>query len=269
MSGWAELYGTNEKTVRRWTNRGREADPPELPPLAAPHEMELWYVRHHKQECPEKLKRSILQVAEKMAIASPVDAQDGTSAPLEIVPPPPAFVIASAPPAPGGNSLSIDDLESHAKAEYLRAYSEYLATRERRPVNPESNEYLVWQRDVRAAKSVYEDERENFNGFLSKVTRIRAEHGKFWSPDIVKSTLTEILSPLASSWRRQWKSRREDLPPALAARCPRLASAFAAIPQSEWEDFTDSTLDEDFAALQSGSVFEAIETATETASAAA
>jgi hypothetical protein len=52
---YESVYGTGLRQIHRWISAGKSANPPELPPLDAPHEMSAWWARHMKHRVPAKL----------------------------------------------------------------------------------------------------------------------------------------------------------------------------------------------------------------------
>lgn len=55
LKDYEPLYDTGERAIKRWVKTGREANPPELPPLDQPELMAAWWRRHMAQRVPAKL----------------------------------------------------------------------------------------------------------------------------------------------------------------------------------------------------------------------
>jgi hypothetical protein len=77
IASYETIYGTKARAMKRWIAIGRDATPPELPPLDDPPRMKMWWVRCMTQRVPDK----IVALA-KVPPADPALPTDASPGPL-------------------------------------------------------------------------------------------------------------------------------------------------------------------------------------------
>lgn len=119
---YSTIYGFEKRTIKRWIQTGRDANPPELPPLDDPAAMPGWWGKYMTWRVPDKI----------IAAASAAKAAEAPASQPVVVPVP--AVADSAPPPPPhieetgelGLQGSLDrlrDAERNAHAAYIAAVS--------------------------------------------------------------------------------------------------------------------------------------------------
>ncbi|PAW76831.1 MAG: hypothetical protein B9S32_13920 [Verrucomicrobia bacterium Tous-C9LFEB] len=88
-SEYAIIYGFEKRTIKRWIQTGREANPPELPPLDDPSAMPSWWGKYMTWRVPDKIIEAAraAKAAESPAPLSPVAVPVPIDSPLPPSPP--------------------------------------------------------------------------------------------------------------------------------------------------------------------------------------
>lgn len=71
LKEYAETYGFDERTVKRWVERGKAAEPMDLPPLHRPALMPDWFSRRMERAVPEAILLAASEARLSVAVAKP------------------------------------------------------------------------------------------------------------------------------------------------------------------------------------------------------
>lgn len=98
---YAERYGYDVRSIKRWVRTGKEAKKPESPPLDQPELLALWWAKHMHNAVPAKL-------AALAAAISPMD-RSSPATPQAVDP---DSIGADTPPLPPSDPINLSDIDS-------------------------------------------------------------------------------------------------------------------------------------------------------------
>lgn len=84
---YAAVFGVSVRTIKTWIAIGRDARPPERPPLDEPARMKDWYSRHMTNRVPDRLVDLAASIARGTGANSPHSSDSPLAAPLPFVSP--------------------------------------------------------------------------------------------------------------------------------------------------------------------------------------
>jgi hypothetical protein len=197
---WQRLLNLEEppvqaRAVHRWMQVGRDAVPPELPPLDEPWRLASWYARRMNVRCPDWMKTIERQHFHGADIRD--DAMQK-----------PAAVDVSELGFTGAlNRCRALEAASGERALLMKRRADAAAT-------PEEMEF--WKREAQTASSEWEDAADRLRTMEMAAPKILAASGKAWNADEVIASLETIHVALKISIENLLKRVR----PKMAGRPP-------------------------------------------------
>lgn len=200
VSDYAKIYGVAERTIKHWSQIGRSAKPPDLPPFDEPAKMKDWYARNKKNRVPDRLVQLSAQVARleagqplhfpakaaALAEAEPATGHVSGSSPRAPAAAAPAGIPATVPRAAARGYLAtlerLREAESAAGERYTRLILE---------VGKES--------EAEQARRAWESLTKQMRAYEKDAREVLEASGQLWPAAEVKAVIFELHAPLRDS----------------------------------------------------------------------
>ena len=228
LESYESVFGVKVRQIKNWIAAGRDASPPEFPPLDDPPKLLAWWTRHMRNRAPAQILEfasgaappAAPPAASTPAATSPVDASAGplfeaaAMSPATGTPPP------LPPAAPGlsgptvGFSGALQRLRV-AEATAGALYTSLLAQAAEAHRTPEQRATLAATAEQQ--RRAWDELGEKLRRYEKDAESILSASGRMWMADDVMSSATVIHVALVESVRqliRRLRPRLVDLAPA-------------------------------------------------------
>lgn len=214
LDHYESIYGTKARAMKRWIAIGRDASPPELPPLDEPSRMKMWWVRCMSQRVPDKI----------LALAK--GPPPPPSAPAAPASPGPLFTFSAGAALPSSVSSSPPSLPpsvgfagalQRLRAAEAAAGELYTTLLRKASAETEKDLRAELEAEAERARRSWDDLVDRLRAMERDAEKILSAGGRMWSADDVLASQEVIHLALREGVRgliRRIRPKLIGLPPA-------------------------------------------------------
>lgn len=193
---YAAIFDVDVRTIKRWVKSGRDASPPDMPPLDDPARMPEWWARVMENRCPRKIHEAAAR-ARKSTAADPRPLSPALS----------AAPAAAAPPADDDGKVGIAAALDRMQREERAAHRRY-----EQACQPDPDSGEINQGAAKNALAVWMDLAEKMRALEKSSVDVLAASGETLRKHDVRAALVEIHANIAAGVRNLFRAARPLMP---------------------------------------------------------